>query len=80
MATMKCSRCGSENIMTNLQVRVGVGEELEVEVRGDPNALVFKQTHREALRATVCGECGNVELSAENPGALWGIYNSQKNS
>ena len=80
MATMKCSRCGSENIMTNLQVRVGVGEELEVEVRGDPNALVFKQTHREALRATVCGECGNVELSAENPGALWEIYNSQKNS
>ena len=80
MATMKCSKCGSENIMTNLQVRVGVGEELEVEVRGAPNALVFKQTHREALRATVCGECGNVELSAENPGALWKIYTQHRDS
>ena len=80
MATMKCSSCGSENIMTNLHVRVGVGEELEVEVRGDPNALVFKQTHREALKATVCGECGNVELSAENPAALWKVYTQQKDS
>lgn len=80
MATMKCSGCGSENLMTNLQIRVGVGEELEVEVQGDPNALVFKGAHREALRATVCGECGNVGLSAENPQALWKIYTQREKS
>ena len=83
MATMKCSRCGSENIMTNLRIRdrydAGLGQDLEVEVQGNPDALVFKQAHREALRATVCGECGSVGLSIENPGALWKIYSEKKN-
>ena len=84
MAAMKCSRCSSEKIMTNLRVRdryeAGVGQDLEIEVQANPGALIFKQTHREALRTTVCGECGNVGLSVENPRALWEIYNSHKNS
>lgn len=53
---------------------------LEVEVEGNPGALIFKGAHREALRAIVCGECGNAELSAENPKALWKTYTEQKNS
>ncbi len=75
---MKCPRCGSENIMPNLRIRDryerGLGQSLEVEVKGNPNALFFKKTHREALRATVCGECGNVGLSVENPKGLWETY------
>ena len=84
MATMKCGRCGSEKVMPNLRIRDryehGFGNDLEVEVRGNPDALVFKKAHREALRATVCGDCGNVGLSVENPQVLWKIYNQQKNS
>ena len=84
MATMKCSRCGSEKIMTNLRIRdrydAGVGQDLEVEVQRDPRALIFKQAQREALRATVCGECGNVGLSVENPQALWKAYTERKDS
>jgi formate dehydrogenase assembly factor FdhD len=84
MATMKCGRCGSEKVMSNLRIRdrydAGVGQDLEVEIQGNPDALIFKQAHREALRATVCGECGNVGLSVENPEALWKIYIQEKNS
>ena len=84
MATMKCGRCSSENIMPNLRIRDcydrTVGQDLEVEVQANPDAFIFKGAHREALRATVCGECGNVGLSVENPQQLWKIYNERENS
>lgn len=83
MAKPQCPRCGSEKIMYNLKIRdrydVGIAEDLELEAQGNPDALIFKQTHKEALRATVCGECGNVGLSVENPKALWAIYTQAKN-
>ena len=84
MATMKCPRCGSEKIMSNLQIRdrfdMGMRADLEVEVTSDPEALFFKGVHREALRATVCGECGNVGLSVDNPKGLWETYCKRENS
>lgn len=84
MATMKCGRCGSEKIMPNLRIRdrydAGVGQNLEVEIQGNPSALIFKQAHREALRATVYGKCGNVGLSVENPQTLWKAYTEKKDS
>ena len=47
MAAMKCGRCGSENVMPNLRIRdrydAGVGQDLEVEVQANPNALIFKR-------------------------------------
>ena len=70
--------------MPNLRVRdrydAGVGQDLEVEVQANPDALIFKRSHRGALRATVCGECGNVGLSVENPQTLWKAYTQRKNS
>ncbi len=82
MATMKCPRCGSEKIMPNLWIRdrfeAYQGEDLEVVVESKPDALFFKGTHREPLRATVCGECGNVGLSVNNPGALWEVFSQTK--
>ena len=84
MASMKCGRCESEKIMPNLRIRdyceLGGTKDLEVEVEENPSALILKGAHREALRATVCGECGNVGLSVENPEALWKIYTQQKHS
>jgi formate dehydrogenase assembly factor FdhD len=70
--------------MPNLRIRdrseAVTEQDVEVEVQGNPNALIFKQAHREALKATVCGECGNVGLSIENPQRLWKIYTEQENS
>ena len=84
MATMKCGRCGSEKVIPNLRIRdrseAVTEQDVEVEVQGNPNALIFKQAHREALRATVCGECGNVGLSVENPQRLWQVYTERENS
>lgn len=84
MATMKCPRCGSENVMPNLRIRdcydtIESGD-IEVEVQRTPDALIFKGAHREALRATVCGECGNVELTVDNPEGLWETYSQRENS
>ena len=55
------------------------GSPLMVIVEGKPDALVFKDTKMETLRATVCGDCGNVGLSIENPKELWETY-SKANS
>ena len=83
MAKAQCPRCGSEKIMYDLRIRdrydMGIAEDLEIETQGNPDALIFKHTHKEALRATVCGECGNVGLSVKNPKALWTIYTQAKN-
>ena len=82
MASLTCPRCDSENIMPNIRIRDRYerfqGEDLEVVVESKPNAFLFKGTHREALRATVCGECGNVELSVENPKGLWETYSKSE--
>ena len=81
MPAMKCGRCGSEKVMSNLRIRDRyTAEDLEVEVESNPNAMIFKKAHKEALRATVCGKCGNVGLSVENPEALWEAYTQKKNS
>lgn len=81
---MKCPRCGSENIMPNLRIRdrydAFEGDDLEVVVEANPGALILKGAHREALKATVCGECGNVGLSVENPKGLWETYCKRENS
>jgi len=55
-------------------------QKLEIVVESKPNALIFKQSHREALRATVCGECGNVDLTVDNPKGLWETYSQRENS
>ena len=84
MPAIKCGRCGSEKVMPNLRIRdryeAGLGQDLEVEVEGNPDAMIFKKAHREALRVTVCGECGNVGFSVENPAALWETYSQGKDS
>ncbi len=69
--------------MPNLQIRdraesLLFDEDLEVVVDSKPSAVFFKGTHYEALRATVCGECGYVSLSVKNPKALWNAYSQKK--
>ena len=46
----------------------------EVGVVRNPEAVLFKGEVRAPLRAQICGECGYVELYAQNPGALWSAY------
>ncbi len=76
---MLCPKCGSDKIMPNVRIvyrdfdRIGSGD-VSLEVYADPEALVFKGTLRDPLRAQVCGQCGLTELYANDPGALWETY------
>lgn len=83
MAITICSRCNSDKIIPNLTVvdRVETmhNDHLAIEIHSKPGALVFKGTHRELIRATVCGECGNIDLTVDNPKGLWETYSQRKN-
>jgi hypothetical protein len=48
--------------------------DLAIELHGKPDAWLDKDTHKGVLSATVCGQCGKVELSINNPRELWDIY------
>ena len=51
-----------------------------IEVVGKPGAAIFKEAHKEFMRATVCGDCGNVELTVNNPKRLWETYTKAQNT
>lgn len=72
VAATTCPKCNSHNIIQKARV-TGEGG-VAVEVYENPDAWVFKDAHREALNAVVCGQCGYLELYAENPHELFAIY------
>lgn len=78
MSTHVCGRCGSEKVIPTARVAEpddGVARRnLEIEVSGNPNALLFKNTYRSPLYARVCADCGYTELYAEFTRGLWEVY------
>ena len=78
MANNKCSSCGSEDVMRNVKVvdhgELNMKQDLAIEVHGNPDAWIFKESRKGVLNANVCGQCGKVELSVDNPRELWEIY------
>lgn len=79
MATIKCLRCGSEKIMQDVLILDGMGSGLNILVI-NTQASIFQKTKKEALKAAVCGEYGNVELSVNNPKQLWEHYSIKKDT
>ena len=87
MENMKCSRCGSDKIMPNLRIYdfanpVGTLRTnwIGIEVVAKPDAVIFKDAHKELLRATACGDCGNVDFTVDNPKRLWETYTKAQNA
>ncbi|MEO2036322.1 MAG: hypothetical protein ABGZ35_29970 [Planctomycetaceae bacterium] len=78
MANTKCSSYGSEEVIRNVKIvdhgYMDSKHDLAIELHGKPDALIFKDTRKGVLSATVCGQCGKVELSVDNPRELWEIY------
>lgn len=73
-----CPRCGAEAVIPDARL-VDRGDSdarknAEVGVMRAPEAVLFKDEVRVPLRAQICGECGFVELYAQNPAALWSAY------
>ena len=79
MATMNCPRCDSDKIMQDLLIHDEMGLSVYILVL-NTQASIFQKTKKEALKAAVCGECGNVELSVNNPKQLWEHYSIKKNT
>ncbi len=78
MAKTNCSGCGSEEVIPNVKIvdhgYMDSKHDLAIELHGKPDALIFKDTRKGVLRATVCGQCGKVDLSIDKPRELWEIY------
>ena len=78
MSKTKCSGCGSAQLIPNVKIvdhgYMDSQHDLAIELHGKPGAMIFKDTRKGVLSATVCGKCGKVELSVDNPRELWEIY------
>lgn len=76
--TLKCSVCGSNKIIPKVNlVERGHNHSknnLSIEIEGDPNALFFKETTKEPIKAKVCCSCGKIDLFIEETEDLWETY------
>jgi predicted nucleic-acid-binding Zn-ribbon protein len=70
----KCPKCGAEEIIKDAMVmdrsHLGVAEEFTLATFKLPKAFLYKGEQRSTVSAWVCGECGFVELYADEPGRL----------
>ena len=75
--SLQCPVCGSSKVIPQVRI-VDQGEQstgsLRVVIYGDPGALIFKDRLYGELTATICGDCGQVELRVANPGELYRHY------
>ena len=73
-----CARCGSESVIPRLRVvergEDGARHDVQLEIQRRPNAMFFKRPERTTLFARVCGDCGQVEMYADTPRALYSAW------
>ena len=73
-ATGTCPKCRGTNIAADAKAidrtESFIQLELTVSVYGKPDAAVFKDKRETALSASVCSDCGYVELYADHPKRL----------
>ena len=77
----QCTKCGSTKVIPSIRIR-DQGQhsdgKLSTFVDADPEALIFKDRVYSKILADICGECGHVELRAENPSNLYNHYLQSK--
>ena len=72
-----CLRCGSDAEIPDVRLidrDQSSAKRARVGLATRPDAMLFKGEVVVATRATVCGECGFVELTADDPDALWSAH------
>jgi len=72
----KCAKCGSSSVIPRARVlALYQGDrELHARVDADPTATVFKKAVRSPVHAWICGQCGYVEMYADNPSELYKAF------
>jgi hypothetical protein len=74
---VRCAVCGSERIIPEVPVLDrgdGSPGHLQVMIYGDPDALIFKDRRFETCTASICGDCGHMELRVQNARELYDHY------
>jgi hypothetical protein len=71
----QCPKCESTKIIPNAMIREQSSDgALKIMVDANPDALIFKNREYSTLFANICGECGHVELKAEDYRKLYIHY------
>jgi formate-dependent nitrite reductase cytochrome c552 subunit len=52
----------------------GAEQNFTVRVDADPTAIMFKKSTRSDVHAWICGQCGYMELYADNPSELYQAF------
>ncbi|MBQ4818747.1 hypothetical protein [Aquimarina sp. MMG016] len=78
----KCTNCGSDKIIEGLNIVDNAADymkqNLSIETIKNPNAFLFKGSNKYELKAKVCGSCGKVEMTIDNPEELWNDHKRNK--
>ncbi|MCC1483440.1 hypothetical protein [Winogradskyella immobilis] len=77
-----CSTCGSTKIIHDAAIadlaHGNQKKELSIHIQKTDNRF-FNKFEKGALKAKICCSCGKVDLSVENPQALWEAHLKTKN-
>ena len=76
--TPRCLKCGSDAVVPDVEL-VDRGESdarrpTQLGFETKPDAILFTGEVRVGTRARVCGDCGFVELYADDAAKLWDAY------
>ena len=77
--TPRCLKCGSDAMVPEVRV-IDRGDAnttrltTELGLATKPDAVLFKGEVRVETTASVCGDCGFVELYANDPHTLWDAH------
>jgi hypothetical protein len=76
-----CPDCGSQRIIPDAPISVSgscgsgpIGGYANIEVQGDPQAWLFKDTVMGRLTLWICCDCGRVEVNVNNLDMLYEKY------
>ena len=82
MKSDTCTSCGCSKIIHDMRiVDFGHGNaknDLSIEIK-TTDRIIFNKFEKGALKAQICGYCGKVDLSINNPHDLWQAYLKTKN-
>lgn len=73
----RCVRCGGEDLIPTARLSSTIERPIQVVVDRNPLAMVLASRELEPLRATVCVDCGHVELFVEMTEGLKAAYQEQ---
>ena len=77
MKNKQCAKCDSNKIIDKVTItdmgHYNEKHSLSIQIK-TTNRLLFNKSVKSELLASVCCNCGNVELSIDNPDELWDAY------